>query len=109
MANKVSRRKLLSTAGAGAALAATINAAHPLDALWIGRAVSFSWVFTPLEVGVEQGFFENNRFKIETTAFKGDARLQQAMIANSVDVGIGSGPGMGFVAKGVPILTIARW
>jgi NitT/TauT family transport system substrate-binding protein len=34
--------------------------------------------------------------------FAGDAKLQQALVANSVDFGLGSGPAMGFVVKGVP-------
>jgi ABC-type nitrate/sulfonate/bicarbonate transport system substrate-binding protein len=34
--------------------------------------------------------------------FGGEARMHQAMIAGAIDIGLGSGPGMGFVVKGVP-------
>ena len=35
-------------------------------------------------------------------AFNGDARMQQGLTSDSIDVGIGSGPGMAFMVKGVP-------
>src|SRR5439155_6680082 len=36
-----------------------------------------------------------------------DARLQQGLTSDSIDVGIGSGPGMAFMVKGVPAKTVA--
>jgi len=39
---------------------------------------------------------------IEESASAGDAKLQQLLTAGSVDIGIGSGPGMAFSVKGVP-------
>jgi NitT/TauT family transport system substrate-binding protein len=34
--------------------------------------------------------------------FAGDAKMRQALVANSADFGLGSGPAMGFLVKGVP-------
>jgi len=93
---------LIATAFGG-----TAGPANALDTLRVGKAVPFSWTFTPLDVGVAEGIFEKHGLKIEISAFTGDARLQQAMAANSIDVGIGSGPGMGFAARGLPIITVA--
>ena len=45
--------------------------------------------------------------EIEVTSFRGDAQLQQAMAAGSLDVGLGSGPGLGFRAKGAPAIGVA--
>jgi len=40
-------------------------------------------------------------------SFRGDAQLQQALAAGGVDVGLGSGPGLGFRAKGAPAIGVA--
>src|SRR2546430_8514324 len=45
--------------------------------------------------------------KVESFGSGGEARLQQAMGAISIDSALGSGPGMGFLAKGVPSITVA--
>ena len=38
--------------------------------------------------------FKNNGLDIEISAFGGDARVQQAMAADAIDIGLGSGPGV---------------
>src|SRR5262249_34731840 len=73
----------------------------------VGRVVPFAWTFTPLDVGIETGQFAKQGLTVEPSAFGGDAKLQQAMAADGVDIGIGSGPGMAFTAKGAPIKTVA--
>lgn len=100
-------RCVLKTVSSIALLVAASSSAMALDILRVGKAVPFSWTFTPLEIGVEEGIFERNGLKVEISAFTGDARLQQALAADGVDIGVGSGPGMGFVAKGLPIMTVA--
>jgi len=44
---------------------------------------------------------------VESTSFGGDGQLQQALAADSMDVGLGSGPGLGFRAKGAPAIGVA--
>ena len=63
--------------------------------------------FTPTNVGKEVGIFAKHGLDIDITGFGGDAKLQQAMAANAVDIGLGSGPGMAFIAKGSPVKGIA--
>jgi len=87
-----------------AALPAPAGAAERLR---VGKAVPFAWTFTPLDVGVQTGRFARQGLEIEASAFAGDAKLQQALTADSIDVGIGSGPGMAFMAKGVPAKAVA--
>ena len=77
------------------------------DTLRIGKSVSFSWTFTPVEIGMEAGIFDKEKLKLVVTSFAGDARMQQGLTSDSVDIGIGSGPGLGFMAKGVPAKGIA--
>lgn len=80
--------------------------ARAQDALRVGKSVSFSWTFTPVEVGMEAGIFEKNSLKLSVSSFAGDAKMQQALTADSIDIGIGGGPGLGFIAKGVPAKAI---
>ena len=89
------------------AFASGQSPARASDTLRVGKAVPFSWTFTPLDIGVQEGIFEKYGLKLEIIAFTGDARLQQAMAADSIDIGIGSGPGMGFAVKGAPIIAVA--
>jgi len=83
-------------------VAALITPAGAAEKLRVGKAVAFAWTFTPLDVGIQTGIFAKHGLEIEASAFNGDARLQQGLTSDSIDVGIGSGPGMAFMVKGVP-------
>src|SRR5215510_7253716 len=94
--------------GAAAILAALlVSPGHAAEKLRVGKAVPFAWTFTPLDVGIQMGIFAKHGLEIEASAFGGDARMQQALAADGVDIGIGSGPGMAFMAKGVPAKAVA--
>ncbi len=84
------------------AIAALTAPASALEKLRVGKAVAFAWTFTPLDVGIQTGQFARQGLEIEVSAFNGDARLQQGLASDGVDIGIGSGPGMAFMVKGVP-------
>jgi NitT/TauT family transport system substrate-binding protein len=81
--------------------------AHAAEKIRVGKAVAFAWTFTPLDVGIQTGIFAKHGLEIEASDATGDAKLQQALTADSLDVGIGSGPGMAFMAKGVPAKAVA--
>jgi ABC-type nitrate/sulfonate/bicarbonate transport system substrate-binding protein len=81
--------------------------AHATEKLRVGKAVAFAWTFTPLDIGIQTGIFAKHGLEIEASDATGDAKLQQALTADSLDVGIGSGPGMAFMAKGVPAKAVA--
>jgi NitT/TauT family transport system substrate-binding protein len=95
---------LLAAALAGALIATPSHAAAPLR---VAKAVPEAFSFTPLDIGIRKGFFAKNGVEVEASAFAGDAKLQQAMTANSIDMGIGSGPGMAFIVKGSPVKAVA--
>ena len=88
-----------------AVLAAT--PAGAAEKLRVSKAVPFAWTFTPLDVGIQTGIFAKHGLDVEASAAAGDAKLQQALAADSIDIGIGSGPGMAFMAKGVPAKAVA--
>ena len=84
-----------------------VSPAAAAEKLRVGKAVPFAWTFTPLDVGMQMGIFAKHGLEIEASSFGGDARLQQALTADSLDMGVGSGPGMAFMVKGVPAKAVA--
>src|ERR1700746_3592921 len=78
-----------------------------LEEVRLGKAVPNSFAFGATEVGIEAKIFDGEAMAIEVSSFRGDAQLQQALAAGSVDVGLGSGPGLGFRAKGAPAIGVA--
>jgi ABC-type nitrate/sulfonate/bicarbonate transport system substrate-binding protein len=97
---RIARISLISLiAILAAALAMPADAAEKLR---VGKAVPFAWTFTPIDIGIQAGIFAKHGLELEVSAFGGDARMQQGLTSDSIDVGIGSGPGMAFMAKGVP-------
>jgi NitT/TauT family transport system substrate-binding protein len=100
-----------ATALLGAALIATSIAlparAADLTTVRVGRAIVNSFPFAMLEVGQDAHIWDKVGLKIDISSFKGDGQLQQAMTSGSVDFGLGSGPAMGYRAKGVPAIGVA--
>src|SRR5271155_1213981 len=93
--------------GAMLLLAALIAPAGAAENLRVAKVVPFAWTFTPLDIGMQTGIFAKHGLEIEESASAGDAKLQQLLTAGSVDIGIGSGPGMAFSVKGVPAHAVA--
>ena len=101
------RTGALAAALIACALAAAAAPVAAAETLRVGKAVNVAFSFVPLDIGVRKGFFEQNGITIEETTFGGDARMMQAMTADGIDIALGSGPGMAFVAKGAPLKGIA--
>jgi len=89
------------------ALVLPSSGASALDKVRLGKAVPNSFAFGATEVGMEARIFEREGIEIEVTSFRGDAQLQQALAAGSLEVGLGSGPGLGFRAKGATAIGVA--
>jgi NitT/TauT family transport system substrate-binding protein len=83
------------------------SAASAADLIRVGNVGREAFSFVPANVGKETGIFARHGLDIEISGLGGDAKLQQAMAANAVDVGLGSGPGMAFIIKGSPVKAIA--
>ena len=91
----------------GALTTASTTIASAADLVRVGKASATTFAFAPIEIGKAKGIWAKYDLDVESIAFGGDARLQQAMVADSIDFALGSGPGMGFLAKGVPATTVA--
>ncbi len=94
--------RTLVAAVALVALGAAFQPAHALDKLRVGKPTPTAYSFALLEVGIEEGIFKKHNLEIETVTLAGGAKMHQAMISGALDVGLGSGPDMGFIAKGAP-------
>ena len=81
--------------------------ANATENLRVGKAVAEAFSFVPVDIGMRKGFFAQQGLAVEYTAFAGDARMQQGMASDSIDIGIGSGPAMAFIVKGAPIKAVA--
>jgi NMT1/THI5 like len=60
-----------------------------------------------LDVGIAQGFFAKAGLEIDAINFGGGAKQQQALIAGAIDIALGGGTDMAFIAKGAPEIPIA--
>src|SRR3984893_642568 len=78
-----------------------------LDTIRLGKAVPNSFAFGAAEVGIDAKIFEREGLDLAVSSFRGDAQLQQGLAAGSLDVGLGSGPGLGFRVKGAPMIGVA--
>jgi ABC-type nitrate/sulfonate/bicarbonate transport system substrate-binding protein len=77
------------------------------ETLRVGKAGREAFSFVPVDIGVRTGIFKQHGLDIEIANFGGDAKLQQAMAADSIDIALGSGPGLAFIVKGSPVKGIA--
>jgi ABC-type nitrate/sulfonate/bicarbonate transport system substrate-binding protein len=83
------------------------RAAFALDKLRFGKSVPNSFAFSTAEVGTDAKIWQQENIELAVSAFRGDAQMQQALAAGALDVAVGSGPGLGFRAKGVPAIGVA--
>lgn len=77
--------------------------------LTVGKSIATASVMLPANLGVEFGIFKKHGLDVKVADFTGGSKLIQAMAAGSVDIGIATGTGMGFTAKGAPILAICEY
>ena len=90
-----------------AALLLAALPAQAADKVRAAKAVGSQWVFTVLDVGVEQGIFAKYGIDLEISTMTGEARMQQALTAGSLDIGLAGSSGAALSAKGAPVIAIA--
>ena len=83
------------------------SAVSAADLVRVGKAGREAFSFVPADVGKHTGIFTKHDLDLEIAGFGGDAKLQQAMAADAIDIALGSGPGLAFIAKGSPVKGIA--
>src|ERR1700761_1965846 len=92
------------------AAVALLTAAAPSranDKLRVGKAINVIWAMVPVDIGVQKGIFDKYGLDVEITTMSGDAKLQQGLVANSLDIGLAGGTSLVVAVKGSPVLGIA--
>jgi NitT/TauT family transport system substrate-binding protein len=84
---------------ASAAFAGTLN---------VGKADANASAILPVNVADRLGLFKKHGLDVMISDFTGGSKLSQAMVAGSIDIGVGAGTEMAFVAKGAPIIAVCN-
>lgn len=85
------------------------SAANALPILRVAKGFPGIFDFTPLDIGLDHGFFKQHGLDIQASTFVGASKLQQALAANATDVGLDAGTSLAFVARGAPDKGIAAF
>jgi ABC-type nitrate/sulfonate/bicarbonate transport system substrate-binding protein len=75
--------------------------------LRVGKPQAEVFSFAPLDIGMKEGFFAKRGVEVSEFVLGGAAKLQQGLAADAIDIGLGSGPALAFVARGAPVLGVA--
>lgn len=95
---------------AGALLVAgAASPVHAADKLRVGKAINVLWIYTILDIGVEQGIFAKYGLDPEISVLPGEAKFQQALISESIDIGLASSTSMALAVKGSPSIAVAAY
>ncbi|HEX4193122.1 MAG TPA: hypothetical protein VHY80_08490, partial [Stellaceae bacterium] len=88
---------------------AALNAApaQANSALKVGNSSAQAFNFLPLPIGIEQKLFAKYGVDVTEIDLGGSAKLHQAMTAGALDLGLGAGTDIAFVAKGAPEKAVA--
>jgi NitT/TauT family transport system substrate-binding protein len=105
------QRSLVQLAGtvAIAALAA-VALSHDAAAqtkLRLGKAQANQFAFLPADIGAEAGIFKRHGIDLDISAFAGDAKMVQGLIAGGIDVALGGSPSFASIVKGAPMKAVA--
>jgi len=105
----VSRLGFAAVLAAAYGLSAAQAADKPADKVHVAKSADVAWTFVVLDIGQQLGIFAKYGIDVEISALAGDAKVQQALAAQSIEFGLGSGPSMAFVAKGAPVYAVAAF
>lgn len=98
----LSRQLCIAAAFSLAFVAAWSGNIASAETVRVGKSSDISFTFIPADVGVQQKIFAKDGIDVELTDFGGTAKLQQALVAGAVDIGLGAGTDIPFLMKGAP-------
>ena len=73
----------------------------------VGKGGQSVFSFSLLDVGIRKGIFAKHGLDVVASEFNGGSRLQQALAANSIDIGIAGGTDLAAISKGAPVKAVA--
>ncbi|MGH7087301.1 MAG: ABC transporter substrate-binding protein [Stellaceae bacterium] len=83
-------------------------ATYAATGLVVGKAAVNSDTVIAANVGAEAGIFRKHGLDVKIVDFTGGSKMVQAMTAGSLDIGVGSGTQMAFIAKGAPMKAVCE-
>jgi NitT/TauT family transport system substrate-binding protein len=89
-----------------ASVSAGVGSAAAGEMLSVGKADANASPILPANVADKLGLFKKHGLDVKISDFTGGSKLSQAMVAGSIDIGVGAGTEMAFVSKGAPIIAI---
>ena len=103
------RKRTFAAAALIAAIccALAVDGAAAADKLRVGKAQAQPFTFAPLDIRIEDGIVAKHNLDIEATNFPGSANLQRGIVADAIDIAVGSGPELASIVKGKPELAVA--
>lgn len=108
MDTRMSRLGILAVAVALGSAAPGFPAAADTT-LVVGKANPEAESIMTVNVGYDAGLFKKHGLDLQIQDFTGGgSRIVQALTANSIDVAIGAGTQMSFVAKGAPMIAVCE-
>jgi NitT/TauT family transport system substrate-binding protein len=99
-------RRFAAVLGA-VALLCTPTLSNAADIVRVGTPEATAFIFAILDVGTTAGIFQKHDIEIQRLNFGGGGKMQQAMVAGAIDVAIGGGTDLAFVARGAPERAVA--
>jgi NitT/TauT family transport system substrate-binding protein len=100
--NGLKLRLVVALIAAIAVIGAVSGPACAADPLRVAKGASRAFSFMILDVGLDAGIFKKYDLDVEASSIDGASRLHQAMVADSIDIAIGAGTDIAFIAKGAP-------
>ena len=76
-----------------------ISGAHAADKIRAGKAINVIWAMIPLDIGAKEGLFAKYGVDVDIITMSGGAKLQQGLIADSIDIGIDGGTALSSARK----------
>jgi NitT/TauT family transport system substrate-binding protein len=109
MMQRIGKGLVAAIAAAAMLLGAGLGRAQAADKLHVGKAINVLWIYTILDIGVDQGIFSKYGLDVEISVLPGDAKFQQALISKSIDIGLASAAAMALSVKGSPAIAVAAF
>ena len=81
-------------------------AAGAAETIRVGYAAQSPSFSAPIDAAIEQGYFARAGLEVVPTTFGGGAKLHQAMISGSTDIGFSPGSDFAYLVKGAPEVAI---
>jgi NitT/TauT family transport system substrate-binding protein len=85
---------------------APVNSSYAGSPIHTGNSQP-TFSFIPLDVGLAAGIFRKYGLEIDKHVFNGSAQMHQGIAAGAIDIGLGAGPELAFLAKGAPEIAVA--